>query len=84
MDVRHFFGWKMNDFFPEKDLDIIPGHCDNEQKKRSCKNAQENIPVLDQEGKDKIECIKVDHSQAQVQGSIRPEITFRFIDIPWI
>jgi hypothetical protein len=52
----------MDNFFPEKYLDIIPGYCNDEQKERSSKNAQENIPVLDQERKNKIKSIKIDQT----------------------
>jgi hypothetical protein len=52
----------MDNIFPEKYLDIIPGYCNDEQKERSSKDTQENIPVLYQEGKNKIESIKIDEA----------------------
>jgi hypothetical protein len=52
----------MNNVFPEEYLDIIPGHGNDKQKERSRENTQENIPVLDQKGKNKIESIKIDQA----------------------
>jgi hypothetical protein len=74
----------MNNFSPESDLDIISRNCNDDQKKGSRKDTQENVPVLDQERNKKIESIKVDKAQDKIQRSICPEIIVGLIDIPGI